>query len=139
MLQVGPVDRCYKVSTYSEHRHCWLEQESNMHKNCTNKKSKTLKCRRIGMATQIIKSNETSHVQVPMHHHTYTSTEAMTTAQVTVQCFMLYYVFSNCRLCRSVLLEVNHYRTRPVITPVAFLCIITTPVVINASDYSGMR
>ena len=27
--------------------------------------------------------------------------------QVTVQCFMLY-VFSNCRLHRSVLLEVNH-------------------------------
>ena len=26
------------------------------------------------------KSNETSHVQVPMHHCTYTSTEAMTTA-----------------------------------------------------------
>ena len=32
------------------------------------------------MATQIIKSNETSHVKVPMHHRTYNSTEAMTTA-----------------------------------------------------------
>ena len=38
---------------------------------------KKQKRRRIEMATQI---NETSHVQVPMHHHTYTSTEAMTTA-----------------------------------------------------------
>ena len=56
------------------------------------------------MPTQIIKNNKTSHVQVPMHHRTYTSTEAMTTAQVTVQCFMLY-VFSNCRLHRSVLLH----------------------------------
>ena len=36
------------------------------------------------MATQIIKSNETSHVQVPMHHRMYTSTEAMTTAYTTI-------------------------------------------------------
>ena len=45
------------------------------------------------MATQIIKSNETSHVQEPMHHRTYTSTEAMTTAQVTVQSFYAICIF----------------------------------------------
>ena len=32
-------------------------------------------------------------MQVPMHHRTYTSTEAMTTAQVTVQCFMFISIF----------------------------------------------
>ena len=31
------------------------------------------------MATQIIKSNETSHAQVPMHHRTYTSNEQRST------------------------------------------------------------
>ena len=39
------------------------------------------------MVTQIIKSDETSHVQVPMHHHTYTSTTA-TTMHLNESCFV---------------------------------------------------
>ena len=63
----------------------------------------------------IYSSNERRHVQIPMYHRTYTSTEAMTTTQVTVQCFVLY-VLSNCRQHRSVMLQVNYYRPHPVIT-----------------------
>ena len=73
--QLKIVERLTEVQTSQT-----VPQVHNVEEFLHSKKSKTLKCRRIGMATQIIKSNETSHVQVPMHHHTYTSTEAMTTA-----------------------------------------------------------